>query len=233
MLIKILTTMVIKALKDQMLARLSCWKALFAAATRCVISALCALRSDIVTAANSAFQQLRRAIIWSSRALTLSVKTQFFQCIVMSMLLYSEESWTVVGHISPLAVLQMNCLQRICGISLRDHVPNVDTLNRCNPLSVESQLQGRRLRWLGHVFSMPNNMLPEKLLFDEVMGLCPAGRPRSNFNDVASRDCQNCQIGRPHTDAQGRLLWRDKTCPVHIWLITSWKATFFFFLILL
>jgi len=34
---------------------------------------------------------------------------------------------------------------------LRDHVPNVVILNRCNTLSVESQLQGKRLRWLGHV----------------------------------------------------------------------------------
>ena len=31
-----------------------------------------------------------------------------------------------------------NC-ERICGISLSDHVPNVDILNRCNTSSVESQ----------------------------------------------------------------------------------------------
>ena len=54
-------------------------------------------------AANSAFQQLRRVNIWSSRALTLSVKMQFFQCIVMPVLLYSGETWAVVKqHISPL-----------------------------------------------------------------------------------------------------------------------------------
>jgi hypothetical protein len=39
------------------------------------------------------------------------------------------------------------------------------------------------------------------------------GRPRSSFNDVALRDCQNCRISRPYRDAQDRLLWRDKTCP--------------------
>ncbi len=106
-----------------------------------------------VAAASSAFQQLRRASIWISRALTLSVKMQFFQCIVMSVLLYFGETWAVVKqHISHLAVFQKNWLQRICGISLRDHVPNVDILNRCNTLSVECQLQGKRLRWLGHVF---------------------------------------------------------------------------------
>jgi len=135
----------------------------------------------------------------------------------MSVLLCSGETWAVVKqHISPLAVSQMNCLRRICGISLRDHVPNVTTvviLNRCNTLSVESQLQGKRLRWLGHVFRMPNDRLPKKLLFGEVKGLRPPGRPTSSFNDVALRDCQNCRFSRPYRDAQDRLLWRDKTCP--------------------
>ena len=96
---------------------------------------------------------------------------QLFQCIVMSVLLYSGETWAVVKqHISPLAVFQMNCLRCICGVSLRDHVPNVDILNRCNTLSAESQLQGKRLGWLGHVFRIPNDRLPEKLLFGEVRG---------------------------------------------------------------
>ena len=116
----------------------------------------------------------------------------------MSVLLYSGETWAVVKqHISPLAVFQMNCLRRICDISLRDHVPNVDILNSCNTLSVESQLQGKRLRWLGHVFRMPNDRLPKKLLFGQVKGLRPPGRPRSSFNDVALHDCQTRQIGRP------------------------------------
>ncbi len=48
---------------------------------------------------------------------------------------------------------------------------------------------------------------------DKVKGLRPPGRPRSCFNDVALRDCQNCRISRPYRDAQDRLLWRDKTCP--------------------
>ena len=39
-------------------------------------------------AGNSAFQQLRQANIWSSTALTLSIKMQFFQCIVMSILFF-------------------------------------------------------------------------------------------------------------------------------------------------
>ena len=89
----------------------------------------------------------------------------------------------------------------------RDHVPNVDILNRCKTLSVESQLQGKRLRWLGHVFRMPYDRLPKKLLFGQVKGLRLPGRPMSGFNDVALHDCQACRIGRPYRDVQDRLLW--------------------------
>ena len=63
-------------------------------------------------------------------------------------------------------------------------------LNRCNTLYAQSQLQGKRLRWLGHVLWMPDDKLPKKLLFGEVKGLCPPGRLRSSFNDVALRDFQ-------------------------------------------
>ena len=59
---------------------LNCWAA---------FSPDCTLDAEIKHAANSAFQQLRQANIWSSRALTLSVKMRFFQCIVMSVLLYT------------------------------------------------------------------------------------------------------------------------------------------------
>ena len=63
-----------------------------------------------------------------------------------------------------------------------------------------------------HVFRMPNDRLPKKLLFDQVKGLRPPGRPRSSFYDVALYDCQTRRIGRPYRDAQDRLPWKDKTC---------------------
>ena len=79
--------------------------------------------------------------------------------------------------------------------------------------SVESQLQSKRLRWLGHVFRMPTDRLPKKLLFGEVKGVCPPGCPRSSVYDALC-ECQSCCISRPFRHAQDRLLWTDKTCPV-------------------
>ena len=46
-----------------------------------------------VAAANRAFQQLRQANIWSIRALTLSVKMQLLQCIVMSCMSHTLERY--------------------------------------------------------------------------------------------------------------------------------------------
>ena len=54
-------------------------------------------------------------------------------------------------------------------------------------MAVESQLQGKTIRWVGHVFRMPNDRLRKQLLFGEIKGLRPHGRPRSSFNDVAWR----------------------------------------------
>ena len=78
--------------------------------------------------------------------------------------------------------------------------------------SVEFQLQSKRLRWLGHASSMPDDRLPKKLLFGRVKGGRPPGCPRSSFNDVAVRDCQLRRIPKPYKDAQNRLLGRVKTC---------------------
>ena len=39
---------------------------------------------------------------------------------------------------------------------------------------------------------MHNDRLPKKLLFGQVKGTRPSGRPRLSYNDVASSDCHEC-----------------------------------------
>ena len=60
---------------------------------------------------------------------------------------------------------------------------------------------------------MPIDRLPKKLLFGQVEGSHPSGRPRLSFIDVASSDCRERCITRPYKDAQNRLLLVGKTCP--------------------
>ena len=97
---------------------------------------------------------------------------------------------------SPWSVFQIYCLQCICGIALRDHVPNIVISTGCNTLSVESQLQSKGLGWLGHTFRMPNDRLPKRLLFGQVKDRGPPGCPRSSFSDVAVHDIIDCKLHR-------------------------------------
>ena len=53
---------------------------------------------------------------------------------------------------------------------------------------------------------MPNDRLPQKLLFGQVKGLRRPGCPRSSFNDVTVRDCQLHRTNKPYKDAQNTLL---------------------------
>ena len=78
--------------------------------------------------------------------------------------------------------------------------------------------------WLGHVVKMPDDRLPQKLLFGEVKSRGAPGRPRSSLNDVAVSDCQNCCTNRPCRVSQNKLLWRDNFARTYVQLIISWKA---------
>ena len=63
------------------------------------------LTAHCVASASSAFARLRRVEAWSSKALSSSTKVQFFQSIVMLVLLYGVETWTVLNrHLGPLSV---------------------------------------------------------------------------------------------------------------------------------
>ena len=87
------------------------------------------------------FVRLRKSKIWSSRALSRFTKLQPFHSIVISVLLYGAETWTLLNmHCAALCVFLMSCLRHICGISLKDphlkcsHLVNVSNMFRGLPI---------------------------------------------------------------------------------------------------
>ena len=135
-----------------------------------------------VASAISAFARLHQAKVWSSKALSLSSKLQFLQTIVMTVLLYRGETWSLLDrHLNPLSVFHMRCLRRICGISLRDHVTNQQILLQCGMFSVDSEQRSKRLRWFGHTCRMSDSRLPKLLLHGQVAKQNCHGKPRMLF----------------------------------------------------
>ena len=101
----------VKALEDQMLARLSCWKALFAAATQCVISAS-KVQSEVKTLPkyltwDTTSSGSPRSVMTESAAFLPTQKSTLVFCVlivspqrknVASMVMTASLSFSVVSH---------------------------------------------------------------------------------------------------------------------------------------
>jgi hypothetical protein len=105
--------------------------------------------------------------LWKKRNISIATKMRIYQSLVLSVLLYGAESWTLLqSDIKKLEVFHMRCLRRVLGISLRDRIRNETIRERCcNQPTISEEIQKRRLRWFGHVCRMEPQRLPYQLLW--------------------------------------------------------------------
>ena len=85
---------------------------------------------------------------------------------VLSRSLYSCETWALTkAQLQRMESFHMKCLRRILGITLWDHIPNVNILHSCQISSISLMVQQARLRWLGRLGRMPDDRLPRSTSF--------------------------------------------------------------------
>ena len=90
------------------------------------------------------------------------------------------------------------------GISLQDRVSNTEVLSLANLPSMFALLRQRRLRWLGHVYSMEDGRFPKDILYGELAsGRRTKDRPQLLYKDVCKRDMKTLDI---NTDL---MIWRS------------------------
>ena len=67
------------------------------------------------------------AVIWRSKDIGLMTKTRIYKALVLSVLLYNAETWTMTEEIGrKLLVFEITVQRRIAGISRWDRRRNVD-----------------------------------------------------------------------------------------------------------
>ena len=72
---------------------------------------------------------------------------------------------------------------------LKDRITNVEVRARTGQQTMDNILRERRLRWLGHVFRMDHQRIPQQALYWQVPGYKRGpGRPRANWRVVVSKD---------------------------------------------
>ena len=92
--------------------------------------------------------------IWKS-SLKREMKIKLFQLLVLSILLYGAETWTLTQTLQKkLDGVFTRMLRKALGLTWRDMVPNTELYRNIPTLSCE--LRQRRLRFAGHCQSPPS-----------------------------------------------------------------------------
>ena len=114
--------------------------------------------------AGTVYQMWRRKV-FQSRTLGRDTKMRVFRTLVMSVLLYSVETWPVTKKdIRKWTTFQVRCLRDILGVTLWHKQRNVDILRETEEHPVEQQLRQKRLQWFGHLQRMPDHRIQKQIL---------------------------------------------------------------------
>src|SRR6476661_600134 len=72
-------------------------------------------------------------VIWQARDISLGTKVMVYKSLVLSLLLYNSETWTLREDTKQrLTVFEMGCLQRILGVTRTDRIRNAHVRERLN-----------------------------------------------------------------------------------------------------
>ena len=100
---------------------------------------------------SQAFGRLRT--LWSSKDVSIHLKTRLYGALILPIATYGSESWTTRRkEIDALLVFEMKCLGAILRITRSDRLRNTMIRKKLNiSETIEDIVLKRRLRWFGHV----------------------------------------------------------------------------------
>ena len=144
--------------------------------------------------------------------MSLSTKLCVYKAIVLTTLLYASETSTVYQrHAKKLNQFHLNCLHKLLSVKLQDKVPDPEILEQTGMSSIFTMLRKRQLCWVGHVVRMPDERLPKRILYGELLtGSRSDGDQKKRFKDTPKASVKDCGIDHNlwETTAPNRAAWR-------------------------
>jgi hypothetical protein len=153
----------------------------------------------------------------SSHLLSRNVKIKIYNTIILPVVLYGCETWSLtLREEHRLRVFENRVLRRIFGPK-RDEVTaewrkfhNEELHNFYSSPYIIRQVKSRRMRWAGHVARMGEERKVNKVLMGKPEGKRPLGRPRRRWENEIIMDLR--EIGLEGVDwirlSQDRDRWR-------------------------
>jgi hypothetical protein len=153
----------------------------------------------------------------SSHLLSRNVKVKIYKTIILPVVLYGCETWSLMlREEHQLRVFKNRVLRRIFGPKREEvtgewrKLHNEELHNLYSYPDIIRQVKSRRMRWAGHVARMGEDRKLYKVLVGNPKGKRPLGRPRHRWKDGIRMDLR--EIGLGGVDwirlAQDRDRWR-------------------------
>ena len=95
--------------------------------------------------------------IWNDRNITLGSKVRLMRTLIISILLYACETWTLTIELQRrIKAVEMRCYRRLLHISYKDHITNEIVCTKIQTAigpyeDLLTTVKKRKLRWYGHV----------------------------------------------------------------------------------
>ena len=138
--------------------------------------------------ASASFGRLRQRF-WNNYHVSMWVKGKIYRAIVLSTLLYGDETWIVYRRqVKKLHGFMMRHLRSIMRITWVDKVATKEVLERTGLQSMEDLIR-KNLRWTRHLMRISPNRLPHQILYSQLPSVHrKRGRPRLRFQDTIKRN---------------------------------------------
>ncbi|BHF81636.1 hypothetical protein SprV_0802478100 [Sparganum proliferum] len=107
-----------------------------------------------ISKASQAFGRLQ-GTVWNRHGLQMSTKLKMYKAVILPMLLYGAETWTVyTKQTRRLNHSHLSCLRQTLKPRCQDRIPDADILERTGILSVHAILEQLQLRWGDHMMRL-------------------------------------------------------------------------------
>ena len=169
-----------------------------------------------ISKAGKAFGALRKCV-FSSTSVTSVAKRAVYQSIILSILLYGAEGWSLTErHRQQLRVFHAQCLRAMCRITRKHtwdhHISTQELGQRLGIETIDTYITRRQLRWGGHVRRMDyDSRLPRRMLSSWVAHPRPRGAPKMTYGRSFCKALKQFHIDSETWPdlASDRSVWRE------------------------
>ena len=163
-----------------------------------------------ITLARGAFIKLNK--LWNSGNLRIKTKLRLFNSNVMSVLLYSADTWMMTeGSAKKIDTFQRKCLRRIFKIRWPEKISNEDLYRKAHSTPVSCIIKSRRWKLIGHVLRRDDAHDTKVALTWTPEGRRKRGRPKTTWRRTVERERDDfgwASWGEARNTANDRAEWR-------------------------